>query len=237
MDTYVLVHGAWMSAWGWHKIVPLLEAAGHKVITPELPGHGTDKTPADKASLQAYTDTVVKVLDPQNEPVILVGHSMAGTVISQVAEARPDKVKTLVYLTAYLLTDGQSLFAAAQSDPESLVPTILVVEQDKGIVGLREDGLQTVFFNDCTAEDVAAGLAHYQPDPLVPLATPVSITEANYGRVPRIYIECSQDKVISPALQRTMYTTLPCQQILTLDAGHAGFLSKPTELVALLTTL
>src|SRR5690242_20353457 len=119
-----------MSGWGWHKVAALLEQAGHKVTAPDLPAHGDDKTSVSEASLQAYTDKIVQAVDAQTEPVILVGHSMGGTVISQVAEAQPDKVKTLVYLTAYLLPNGKSLFQAAQEDAGSQTPTILDIQLD-----------------------------------------------------------------------------------------------------------
>lgn len=240
MSTYVLVHGAWLSAWGWEKVVALLEQVGNKVVAPDLPAHGTDKTSVGEASLQAYTAKVVQVIDEQSEPVILVGHSMGGTVISEVAEARPTKIKSLVYLTAYLLPSGKSLFQAAQEDSGSQVPTILDVQQDKGLVALKEDGLADVFFNDCSSEEVAAGLAHYQPDPIGPLATPVNVTEANWGRVPRFYIECTEDKVISPDYQKSMYTALPCQAVFSIAAGHtSAFLAsaQAPELVKLLTQI
>jgi pimeloyl-ACP methyl ester carboxylesterase len=237
MSTYVLVHGAWMSAWGWHKVVPLLEAAGHTAVTLDLPAHGEDKTPVSAASLQAYTDKVVAAVDAQSEPVILVGHSMGGTVISQVAEARPNKIKTLVYLTAYLLPNGKSLFQAAQEDGGSKVATILDIQQDQGLAGLQKDGLAAIFFSGCTAQDASEGVAHYAPDPIAPLATPITTSEANYGRVPRIYIHCTADLVISPAYQEAMYTALPCAKVLSIEAGHASaFLSQAEELVGLLTT-
>jgi pimeloyl-ACP methyl ester carboxylesterase len=238
MSTYILVHGAWMSNWGWHKVIPLLEQAGHTVIAPDLPAHGEDKTSVGEASLQAYTNKIVEILDAQPEPVILVGHSMGGTVISQAAEARPDKIKKLVYLTAYLLPNGKSLFQAAQEDAGSQVPAILDVQQDKGLVGLKEDGLAEIFFSDCAEQDAAQGVAHYQPDPIAPLATPVTVSEANWGRVPRVYIHCTEDKVISPAYQESMYSALPCQQVFSIKAGHASsFLSQADELVKLLTQL
>jgi hypothetical protein len=99
-------------------------------------------------------------------------------------------------------------------------------------------GLATVFFSGCAAEDTAAGIAHYQPDPIAPLATPVSVSQANWGRVPRAYIHCTEDKVISPAYQESMYTALPCQPVFSIAAGHASaFLSQAEELVKLLIQL
>ncbi len=105
MSTFVLVHGGWSGGWTWEKVVPLLEEAGHQVEAPDLPGHGDDRTPIPQVSLQGYADRICRVLDAQPEPVVLVGHSSGGLVISQAAEQRPDKVKMLVYLAAFLLRD------------------------------------------------------------------------------------------------------------------------------------
>ena len=75
MSTFVLVHGAWHGAWCWEKVVPLLEGAGHEVVTLDLPGHGEDGTPALEVTMESYTDRVVGALDARSEPVVLVGHS------------------------------------------------------------------------------------------------------------------------------------------------------------------
>ena len=85
MSTYVLVHGSWHGAWCWHKIIPLLEQAGHQAIAVDLPGHGRDWTDARDVSLQSYVESVCDILDAQPEPVILVGHSRGGIVVSQTA--------------------------------------------------------------------------------------------------------------------------------------------------------
>jgi pimeloyl-ACP methyl ester carboxylesterase len=130
MSVYVLIHGAWHGGWCWDKVVPLLEKEGHKVEAPDLPGHGNDKTPIPEISLQAYADRVCEVLDAQSEPVILVGHSMGGGVISQAAEYRPEKVKTLVYLAAFLLRNGESLLQVFMGDTDSLLLPNLVRSED-----------------------------------------------------------------------------------------------------------
>ena len=83
MSTFVLIHGAWLGAWNWNKLTPLLEQAGHRVITFDLPGHGEDHTPVATISLQSYVDRVTQVLDQQPEPVILVAHSMGTDALGQ----------------------------------------------------------------------------------------------------------------------------------------------------------
>lgn len=100
MSTYVLIHGSWHGAWCWDKVVSILVKEGHTVVAPDLPGHGNDKTPIAKVTLRAYADHVCEVINTQSEPVILVGHSMGGIVITQAAENCPDNTQKLVFLTA-----------------------------------------------------------------------------------------------------------------------------------------
>ena len=107
MSTYVLIHGAYLGAWCWKKIIPLLEKEGHKVVAPDLPGHGENKRPIAEITLQTYTDHLCEILDEQPDPVILVGHSLGGVVITQTAEYRPEKIRKLVYVAGYLLRNGE----------------------------------------------------------------------------------------------------------------------------------
>ena len=62
------------------------------------------------------------------------------------------------------------------------------------------------------------------------MSTPVRVTEGRFGRVPRVYIETLQDKGVTPALQKKMYTALPCQRVITMDTDHSPFMSAPQEL-------
>lgn len=87
--TYLPIHGAWHGAWCWYKLMSRLERLGHTVIAPDLPSLGRDRTPVDRVSLPLWREFVCNILDTQTEPVILVGHSRGGIVISEAAEQRP----------------------------------------------------------------------------------------------------------------------------------------------------
>ena len=237
MSTYVLVHGAWHGGWCWDKVVPLLEAKDHKAISLDLPGHGTDKTPISEITLQSYADRVCKVLDAQPEPVILVGHSMGGSVITQTAEYHPERIKTLVYLCAFLLRNGESIRALAQRDQGSFSGRNRVIDENGGFSTVKEEALREAFYADCSDEDVARATSLRVPEALAPSQTPVRTTEENFGRVPRIYIQCLRDRSISPALQKQMYEALPCERVISMETSHSPFLSAPAELVTHLTSL
>ncbi|MFO7461687.1 MAG: alpha/beta fold hydrolase [Desulfatiglandales bacterium] len=237
MSTYVLIHGAWHGSWCWDKVVPLLEKEGHKVEAPDLPGHGSDKTPISEISLKTYTDRVCQILDAQPEPVILVGHSMGGVVITQVAEYRPEKIKTLVFLTAFLLRNGEFLLQLAGEDTEALVLPNLIMADDESYANVRDEGIKEAFYGDCSDEDVARAKSLLVPQAAAPLATPVNTSEERFGRVHRIYISCLHDKAITPTCQEKMYKALSCEKIIFMDTGHSPFLSAPKELATHLVSL
>ena len=109
MSTYLLSHGAWQGAWCWRKVIPLLEANGHTVLAPDLPGHGDDTTPPATVTLKSYADHICQIAGAQSEPVILVGHSMGGVAITQAAEDCSKQIGALVYMCAYLPRNGDSL--------------------------------------------------------------------------------------------------------------------------------
>jgi pimeloyl-ACP methyl ester carboxylesterase len=237
MGTFVFVHGGWSGGWCWEKVVPLLEEAGHEAHAPDLPGSGDDPTPIQEVSLQGYADRIAGVLDAQPGPVVLVGHSSGGTVISQAAEQRPEKVELLVYLAAFLLRDGESLFEVGENETGSLVLPNLVVSEDGASATIREDVVVEALLHDCPEEDAERAKARFAPQALAPFATPLSLTEGNFGRVPRAYIETLQDRAISPSFQEYMYGRQPCREVLTMDTSHSPFFSAPEELAGHLGSL
>lgn len=231
MSTYVLIHGAWHGSWCWDKVVPLLRKEGHKVEAPDLPGHGRDKTPISEISLQAYVDRVCQILNAPSEPVILVGHSMGGLVITQTAEYRPEKIKVLVFLAAVLPRNGESLLQLTGGDTEALILPNLIMAEDQSYTTVRDEGIKEVFYGDCSDEDVARAKSLLGPEASAPLVTPVNTSEQKFGRVRRVYISCLRDKTITPALQEKMYKALPCEKVIPMDTSHSPFFSAPEKLV------
>src|SRR5262245_8640495 len=238
MSTFVLIHGGCHGAWCWYKIVPALEKTGHTVIAPDLPSHGRDKTPASAVTLQAYVDAVCNIIDAQHEPVVLVGHSMGGGTITQAAEYRPDKIKTLVYLTALLPANGESMGQVLRRNTGSAVtPNFVSVAPDNSATTIHEEILADAFYGDCSAEDIALAKLLLVPQATAPLRTPLQTSAAKFGRIPRVFIECLRDQAHSLSFQRSVYTTFPGQQVITMDTSHSPFFSAPAELAAHLAAL
>src|SRR4051794_12027343 len=113
MATFVMIPGAWHGAWCFERLAPLLEAKGHKVLTPDLAGLGDDRTPLSEVSFEGGARDGAALCEAQGEPVVLMGHSRGGIVISQAAEYAPDAVRLLVFLTAGMPRDGETMIEAA----------------------------------------------------------------------------------------------------------------------------
>ena len=237
MTTYILVHGAWHGGWCWHRIVSNLRRASHRVLAPDLKSLGVDRTPPGDVKLDTWTDQIAALAAAQPDPVVLVGHSRGGIILSEVAERIPEHVRTLVYVTAFLLEDGRSLQDAADTDPESLVGRSIIVADDHKSASIRADAAREAFYGLCSDADVALAESLLVPEPLAPLVTPVHVTDARFGRVPRVYVECSNDRAITLAAQRRMQQALPCRERITLDADHSPFLSRVDPLTDVLLNL
>jgi pimeloyl-ACP methyl ester carboxylesterase len=234
MTTYVLVHGAWHGGWCWHRIVAQLQRAGHRAIAPDLKSLGRDRTSPGEITLATWTDQIAALVQSLPEPVVLVGHSRAGIILSEVAERIPDRMRALVYVTAFLLENGRSLQDAVGEMPDSLVGGAMEMAEDHLSVSVREDAVHDGFYGQCSDADVILAKSLLVPEPLAPLATPLRISAARFGSVPRIYIECSEDRAITHAGQRRMQAALPCRTRITLASDHSPFFSHAEELTAAL---
>ncbi len=215
-------------------VLPLLESAGHRGVALDLPGCGRDRTPSAGLTLKDYVNAVVAALDALPEPVNLVGHSSGGVVVTQVAELRPDKIKSLVYLAAFIPKNGESIMSLFQQATDSVLLRSIVPSADRTHLTIPDEAVKECFYDLCPPEYVALAKLCLVPQPLGPGLTPVELTERNAGRVRRVYIETLRDKAIPPAMQKRMYTATPCEKVLTLDTDHAPFFSTPVKLAELL---
>lgn len=233
--TFLLIHGAWHGAWCWDATVAALRDRGHAAVAPDLPGMGDDTTPLATLSFDDWIDRIVEVVDGIAGPVVLVGHSRGGIVISQVAERRPDRIARLVYLSAFLVSDGLTLqeVAAPAIGGSGLAGALVPGD---GVFGVDPARAAAFFFNGCTDEVAAAATARLCPEPAFSMTTPLRLGAAFAG-VPRAYIECTLDAVLPLTVQRSMRSALPCDPVLELPSDHSPFLSMPGALADRLSTL
>jgi pimeloyl-ACP methyl ester carboxylesterase len=217
--TYILVHGAWHGAWCWKKVVPLLENAGHHVLAIDLPGHGKDSARVSSVTMKDYVNKVVDEINAQQGQVILVGHSMAGVVISQAAEVvGREKIEALVYLDAFMPKNGESVFSLAEkaalangarkSDGPSLMESLVLSGEGK-ISHVRPDAVSALFYHDCKEDDILFALRHVGWQPMACLGTPVNVTETRYGAIAKYYILCTKARDLD---KTSLSTNMPCRK-------------------------
>jgi pimeloyl-ACP methyl ester carboxylesterase len=237
VKTFLLVHGAWQAPYVWAGVKAQLEKQGAQVITVELPGHGADQTAPKDITLDAYRDKVLEALNKVNGKVILVGHSLGGMVVTEVAESAPDKIEKLVYLGAFLPVSGQSLLDLALTDTESQLNPALVPSTDQLTLGLVQDNITKIFIQDGSDTVKTQVLQNYRPEPAVPFTNKVTLTAARYGSVTKVYIKTLEDHAITPALQARMLSASGIKTILQISTGHSPFLSKPDSVSILLNQI
>ncbi len=231
MATYLLIHGAWHGGWCWRKVIPLLEANGHKALAPDLPGNEEDETPLADVTLASYASRICEIAHAQPEPVILVGHSMGGIAITQAAENCPERMRALVYLTAFLPRNGESLVSWALQDRESMVNPTTMEPQANGAIEFKPEHAREAFYGNCTDADFEFARSRLVAQSGSPFGVPVETSAARWGRIPRYYIECERDRAITLGLQREMQNHSPCQETFSIDTDHSPFLSMPEQLV------
>ena len=230
MSHFVLIHGAWHGAWCWEKVVPLVGARGHSVRAIDLPGHGADPAPPASVGWDDYMRRMGEVIEAAPEPPILVGHSLGGAVITGAADRWPERIRALVYLCA-MLPDAPDFFSRFQ--PTSLLTGAIRPAAGGSVLELDPKVVRDAFYHDCSDADATRAAARLRPQPAAARQTTFELAAERFGRVPRHYVECLQDRAIDLATQRAMHAKMPCT-VHTLDASHSPFFSMPGRLVDVL---
>lgn len=237
MATFILVHGAWHGSWCWRHVAPALRTRGHDVLTPDLPGHGDDPAPIHLQTLDSYTQRLADVVSACGDDLILVGHSLGGLVISAVAEAFPERIRRLIYVTGFLPRDGDSLMRICSVDPDNPMNSAAVRTPDRKCVTVDPDRLKEIFYHDCAAADVTLARERLGPEPLAAQFGTVHVTPGRFGSVPRAFIHCALDVALPMFVQEQMVAASPCETVLTLESGHSPFFSVPARLATCLDSL
>jgi pimeloyl-ACP methyl ester carboxylesterase len=232
MARIVLVHGGWGGAWIWEKVVEPLTAVGHRVETLDLPGAGDDYTPLDQINLDLYAERICDVLGQSPEQAVLVGHSMGGVAVTQAASRCPGRVASLIYIAAFLPSEGESLIGLTQL-PEGEgdhVQATMVVSGEPPLAELSEENSITAFYN-LAPPDLAKWAAGMQrPQPVIPMMDEAHLT-VGYENIPRSYIHTTRDQANMPALQRRMMKERRVSPVIEFETDHTPHLSAPDELV------
>ncbi|MDN5248042.1 MAG: alpha/beta fold hydrolase [Wolbachia endosymbiont of Tyrophagus putrescentiae] len=228
---YILLHGAWHASWCWSRVTPIIESQGHKVLTLDLSGHDTT---LKGITLKTYVDAITTLIKLQNKPVILVGHSMSGVVISQLAENIPEHIEALVYVSGFIPVNNGSL---ADEEENSIVQNVrketIIDEKNNKIVLKSSPRIQELFYNTCKEEDAIWAVNKLNAQPFSPFVDKVTLSAERFGAVAKFYIECLKDQAIDIKDQRRMYSKVK-PKVFSLDTDHSPFLCAPEALSSIL---
>ena len=238
-NTVIFVHGAWHGSWCFNKIIHKFSEFGLNVIAKDLPGHGKNKLnfkPND-ICLKTYVDYVKKIIEKeisQESRVILVGFSMGGIVISQVAEdLGSDKISKLIYVSGFIPDKNGSLVEEeGKTEHPSVSLKMTVDERDSSISIKDKDAIKNLFYNCCSDEEVEWAISNFQDQPLRPFLDKVNLGDKFY-EIPKVYVKCPQDNAIHVKDQERMIARNDCR-VIEIDSDHSPFFSNANELVEII---
>lgn len=233
MKTFVLVHGGWHGGWCWREVLPLLRAAGHTVWAPTLTGLGERAhLLRPEIDLALHIQDVVGMLAYEDlSEVILVGHSYAGMVIAGVADQAADRMAHLVYLDAFVPTDGQSLFDILRPERRELYREDARTRGDGWLVPPPPP--QALGVTDEAQAHWLAGKLTVQP--LRTFEQPMRLTNSAAAALPRTFIHCTSGPLapsFAPFAARGQ--SEPGWRFHELATGHDAMLTAPGELADVL---
>ena len=119
-------------------------------------------------------------------------------------------------------------------DSEGWLKPHVVMNEEGNAHTLRPEIYKEGLYHDCPDDITELAKILLSHEPVESGITPLQLTEANFGRVPRVYVECTEDRAVTPFIQRKMYTETPCEKVYTLPTSHSPFFSMPKELVDIL---
>lgn len=225
MATFALVHGAFCSASTWDLIRPILEARGHAVVAMDLPCD--DPT----AGCIRYAETVVAALEDHEEPITLVGHSLAGLTIPLVSAARP--IKRMIFLAAFIPKPGQAFreqFATEEGMfPPSDESTWPVTDEATGLMTWPPEKVIPALFPDVPHDVAMAQATRLRRQSAVPHGEVCPLTD--WPKTPSSYILCREDTQVGTEWARRAARQRLNTVALELPGGHMPMVSRPTELV------
>jgi pimeloyl-ACP methyl ester carboxylesterase len=217
--TVILVHGAWADGSSWAKVIPLLVAEGLAVTAIQMP----------LTSFADDTDCLRRALVlADSSPVVLVGHSYGGAVITEVGTG--EKVSGLVYIAAFAPDAGESSGSLGQTVEPAPMSAELRPDSN-GFLKLTEAGIRDGFAQDLSKEEQEILFAAQAPTAAAALGGIIS--KPAWRSKPSWYLVASEDRAIQPGLERMMARRMGAE-VLQVSSSHVAMLSQPKATAGLI---
>ena len=216
--TIVLVHGAFADGTSWQHVIPILERDGYTVIAVQNA----------LVSLAGDVETTKRVIDAQKGPVVAVGHSYGGAVITGAAAGNAN-VKALVYIAAFAPEVGEPIAAFGENYPAPLGAALK--PDTAGFLTIDRSRFHDVFAKDVPVSEASVMAATQKP--IAGSAFGASVEQAAWKTIPSWYLVTQDDQAINPELER-FYAKRIGAKTTEIKASHVPFISHPTDVARLI---
>ncbi|CAN4107638.1 unnamed protein product [Withania somnifera] len=247
---FVLVHGACLGAWSWYKIMASIKTSGHNVTALDLAGSGVNlKRAHEIPHLSDYFNPLMEFMTslPEDEKVILVGHSLGGFAISKAMERFPEKISVAIFVTALMpgpTLDAATIFNETSSEAIQLDNRLTF---DNGAANppttfiFGPKYLASFVYPLSPIQDWALATTVVRPIyfySLDDISKEMVLSSKKYGSVRRAYITVPEDKVLKKEFQQLMIEKNPPDQVEDISGSdHMPMTSKPHQLFTLLMSI
>jgi pimeloyl-ACP methyl ester carboxylesterase len=229
-EKFVLLHGSWHGGWAWEPTAWCLRESGHAAYAPTYPGRLPG---ASRAGIRHddYVDSVIRFIEGRDlRDVVLVGHSFGGSVVSRVSQVIPERLKRLVFHTAFVVADGASVNDEFPDDQTALFEAAARDSPD-GTVECPWEVFRDQFIQDASPEAARSVWERLVPQPFAPWAQKLDLGEFYRGELPRSCVAVADDRALPAGKWHPeMSSRLGRFKLIEMDGSHEVMFTRPAEL-------
>jgi pimeloyl-ACP methyl ester carboxylesterase len=226
--TMMLIHGALFTSRSWASVQSELHNKGYNVITVDTPGRLSDGVSPEEATLSKAVDKVCRIINLQSAPIILVGHSQAGAIITQATDHCRNKILGLIYIAAVVPKPGEQPFDALSDQDNQHFDRAAPLNKETGLsIPDYNAPIKELFMADAKEEDAKIAINDMVPEPIIFAFNKLNYDIKQFHRIPKYYIKTSQDLIISPDSQDKFISREKMNGVILLQSSHSPFISQP----------
>lgn len=229
--TIVMVHGALLTSGSWMPVQSYLQNKGYNVVTLDVPGRAEDNLAASDITFDMATQKVCNVVELQNGPVVLVGHSQAGALITQALEKCGDKIKSLVYVAAVVPLNGEQVFQMLSPQDNANFDRCATLDESTSLYKINPTGpIKEMFMADASRAQSERAIHYMTDEPSHIGDGTLHYDTEKFKAIPKFYIKTLNDKIISAETQTAILSKVKMEETYSMSTGHSPFVSQPQQL-------
>lgn len=226
--TIILVHGALLTSSVWEPVQSYLQNNGLNVATIDTPGRVKDGIDPKSATLTAAVTKLCKVINAQDNSVLLVAHSQAGSIITQATHTCGEKIKGLVYIAAVVPFPNEIVFSLLSEENNYNFDIAAPIDNDLGVsIPNLKGPLKELFIGNVSDEDANHAINNMVSEPIILGESSLHYDLNKLKMIPKFYVKTLKDKIISPETQNKYISRIEFKSIYSIDSGHSPFVTHP----------